>query len=755
MLVLLNKIRLFAFYVIWIFALALVCGCGQESSQDHSSEVAAKQDAATIDMANKLQSIYNSISPQKNTFSNMRRAEFFLQQSNTNDMFKRTKLRLRSSFEFINAGLNEKAISILDEVEAELSNIQFDTKYKLTFDLKGLRAIANFRKGELDNCRDNHNESSCILPLQEQAVHQLTAGSANAIKDIQDILEIKRDPNFVYLLNVAYMTLGQYPQGVPDDYLVPLTMKEDDMLNQPLINVGSSVGIDHGELSGGVIIDDFSGDGIYDIIVSSWSLNDDIAYYVADGKGGYQEHHVQSGLKGITGGLNIEPADYDNDGDLDFIILRGAWIRPGKYPNSLIRNNGDNTFSDVTIESGIYSENSTQTAAWADFNNDGHLDIFIGNESLDPNNPQKSELFLNDGNGHFDEVSDSIGLNITAFVKGVSATDIDNDGDQDLFVSVMGGQNKLYRNDSSVGPESIFSFSDISSIAGIELPLLSFATWFFDYDNDGLEDLFVASYPSNYYNNLAAEYLNELTDLPHNSEYPRLYKNQGGGHFEDVTLKVQLDKVCFTMGSSYGDIDNDGFLDIYLGTGEPDLKAVIPNRAFLNDSGQKFREVTTQAGLGHLQKGHGVSFADLDNDGDQDIYAVMGGAYEGDRFFNALFENPGYGNDFLKLKLEGGKSNKMAMGARVEVILESGRSLHRRISSGSSFGNNPRTLEIGIPKGNNIEEIKVIWPSGYEELHSDIQTNKSYLISEAKMMKPIEITPIPLIKNNTHHHHHH
>jgi len=734
MLVLFRKIRIFAFFVIWFFALAFVFGCVQELDQvsnlDHSNEVVVKQDAATIDMVHRLQSIYNSISPQKNTFFNTQRAELFLQQSNTNDMVKRTQYKLRSSFEFINAGLNEKAISILDEIESELNNVQLDTKYKLIFNLKGLRAIANFRKGELDNCRDNHNEASCILPLQAQAFHQLTAGSANAIKDIQDILKIKRDPNFVYLLNVAYMTLGQYPQGVPSDYLVPLTIKEEDILSQPLVNVGSNVGIDHAELSGGVIIDDFSGDGIYDIIVSSWSLKDDIAYYVADGNGGYQEHHVLSGLNGITGGLNIEPADYDNDGDLDFIILRGAWIRPGKYPNSLIRNNGDNTFSDVTVESGIYSENSTQTAAWADFNNDGHLDVFVGNESLDPNNPQKSELFLNDGNGHFNEASDSIGLNITAFVKGVSATDIDNDGDQDLFVSVMGGQNRLYRNDSS-GPNKDFSFTDISAQAGIQLPLLSFATWFFDYDNDGLEDLFVASYPSNYYNNLAAEYLNELTDLPHNSEHPRLYRNQGSGHFEDVTLKVQLDKVCFTMGSSFGDIDNDGFLDIYLGTGEPDLKAVIPNRAFLNDQGQKFREVTTQAGLGHLQKGHGVSFADLDNDGDQDIYAVMGGAYEGDRFFNALFENPGYGNDFLKLQLEGKESNRMAIGARVEVILQGSRSIHRRISNGSSFGNNPRTIEIGIPKGNSIREIKVIWPSGHQESYSDIELNKSYLITDS------------------------
>ena len=122
------------------------------------------------------------------------------------------------------------------------------------------------------------------------------------------------------------------------------------------------------------------------------------------------------------------------------------------------------------------------------------------------------------------------------------------------------------------------------------------------------------------------------------------------------------------MGSNFGDLDNDGFLDFYLGTGDPDLSTLVPNRMFKNVGGGRFAEITSSTGTGNLQKGHGISFADWDRDGDLDVFIEMGGAAIGDRYHNILFQNPGQGNHWLTVKLVGKKTNRAAIGARIKVV---------------------------------------------------------------------------------------
>ena len=147
------------------------------------------------------------------------------------------------------------------------------------------------------------------------------------------------------------------------------------------------------------------------------------------------------------------------------------------------------------------------------------------------------------------------------------------------------------------------------------------------------------------------------------------------------------------MGANYGDLDNDGFPDCYVGTGIPDLRSLTPNRMLRNDGGTRFLDVTTTGGFGNVQKGHGVSFADFDNDGDQDVFEVMGGAFEGDLYQNVLYENPGHGNRWLRLFPQGVQSNRGAVGGRVRVRVRqpdgSTRDIHHLIGSGGSFGANP------------------------------------------------------------------
>src|SRR5262249_8750510 len=143
------------------------------------------------------------------------------------------------------------------------------------------------------------------------------------------------------------------------------------------------------------------------------------------------------------------------------------------------------------------------------------------------------------------------------------------------------------------------------------------------------------------------------------AEVPRLYRNEGG-RFTDVTQAVRLNKVLYAMGGNFGDLDNDGWPDIYLGTGGPDYRALMPKRMFRNAEGRTFQDVTTSGGVGHLQKGGAIAFGDVNNDGAQDIYAVMGGEFPGDTAHRALFINPGFANHWLTLRLEGVQSNRSA-----------------------------------------------------------------------------------------------
>ena len=155
-------------------------------------------------------------------------------------------------------------------------------------------------------------------------------------------------------------------------------------------------------------------------------------------------------------------------------------------------------------------------------------------------------------------------------------------------------------------------------------------------------------------------------------------------------------------------------LDFYLGTGNPQLKSAVPNKLFKNINGKSFLDVTTSARVGNLQKGHGVSFADLDNDGNEDIYIKMGGAYTGDAYENSLYLNPGQNNNhWVNLSLEGTVSNKAAIGAKIKVTFKENdieRSVYRDVNSGGSFGSNPLQQHIGIGKATSIEKIEITWP---------------------------------------------
>jgi hypothetical protein len=168
------------------------------------------------------------------------------------------------------------------------------------------------------------------------------------------------------------------------------------------------------------------------------------------------------------------------------------------------------------------------------------------------------------------------------------------------------------------------------------------------------------------------------------------------------------------MGSNFGDINNEGWLDFYLGTGYVDYEGLMPNLLFVNRFGKRFEDVTYAARVGHLQKGHAVALADLDHDGDQDIFAQMGGWFAGDAFANALFENPGTDNHWLGVRLVGRQSNRSAIGARIRAEFvdgESRREVYRWVNSGGSFGANPLRQHLGVGRAERIDVLEVHWPT--------------------------------------------
>jgi hypothetical protein len=169
------------------------------------------------------------------------------------------------------------------------------------------------------------------------------------------------------------------------------------------------------------------------------------------------------------------------------------------------------------------------------------------------------------------------------------------------------------------------------------------------------------------------------------------------------------------MGSNFGDIDNDGFLDMYFGSGSPSYGSMVRSVLLRNRGGASFADVTTASGTGELHKGHGVAFADLDGDGDQEIVFKVGGATPGDAHAFRLFDNPGSGNDWLGLKLTGVWTNRAAIGARIAVTVEDGsgarRVMHRTVNSGGSFGASPLQQHVGLGREARRVDVEIWWPA--------------------------------------------
>jgi hypothetical protein len=591
----------------------------------------------------------------------------------------------------------------------------------LRANLRAMLGVIHMRRGETENCIDCLGPSSCIFPIAAEAVHLKTSGSREAIRHFNEYLRERPDDLGVrWLANVAYMTLGEYPGKVPADLLIPLEPFRSKRDIGRFENIAATVGLNARgpNMAGGSVFDDFTGDGLPDVFTTSVGVDLGASLFVNLGNGLFEDRSERAGLKAQTYALNAAQADFDNDGRLDVLLLRGGWENPARL--SLLRNTGDGVFEDVTLAAGLGEPIASHSAAWGDFDNDGRLDLFVCGEfaasasdglfSSDnsltlADSSNRCRLYRNKGDGTFVNVAEQAGVGNDRYAKAAVCGDYDGDGFLDIYVSNFHQDNRLYHNRGD------WTFEDVAPRLGVTEPSASFSCAFLDADNDGRLDLFVTDYGTGLHD-WVATMLGRPTEL---NCHPRLFKNMGASGFNDVSLDMGLDKVALAMGLGVGDLDNDGFLDLYLGTGRPDYSALMPNILYKNVEGRRFEDVTESSGTGHLQKGHGVSFADWDCDGDLDLFVEVGGAVPGDKANNLLFQNPGHGRHWLKVKLVGTRTNRAGLGARIRVDLKqpdgTTRSVHRSVGGASSYGGSSLVESIGLGDGASLITLTVTWPA--------------------------------------------
>lgn len=592
-------------------------------------------------------------------------------------------------------------------------------------------AIANLRLAEQENCVCEQGGDTCIFPFQPDSQHTKRNGATRAAQLLVQGLEWNpRDLHSIWLLNLCHMALGTFPDGVPELYRIAPARLESEFDIGRFENIAPQIGLRRRACAGGAVMDDFDGDGDLDVIVTSMEPATPMAYYRNDGQGAFTDVSESTRLSMQVGGLNLVQGDIDGDGRLDLYVPRGAWMGPtGEMPHSLLQQQPDGTFMDVTVRAGIDVVAPSQVAAFGDIDNDGDLDLFVGCESIRTQSgwSYPSRLYRNLGQGRFEDIAASAGVQNNAYCKGAAFGDFDGDGLLDLFVSNLGGANRLYRN---LGGGK---FVDRAAELGVLEPIESFATWWFDVNNDGWLDLFVGNYSDRDRNSdIAAYYKNGTTG----SDSARVFVNIDGQRFIDDSQRLRIARPYFPMGANFGDFDNDGFPDIYLGTGDPDFGSLWPNVALRNDRGRTFQDVTTSGGFGHVQKGHGVAFGDIDQDGDQDVFVNVGGAYRDDAFFDVLYRNPGHGHHWLTVRLAGQRSNRFGVGARIAVEVEEGagsgtRTVYTWVGSGGSFGGNSLQAELGLGDATRIRSLEVKWPgTGLIERFEDVPMDRVLSITE-------------------------
>ena len=363
-------------------------------------------------------------------------------------------LLLNVARELAKAGDLERALDLIDRAAVQTPANALNNAV-----VHFARATVHLRSAGLGNCNADADPGGCLMG---QASNDLEREHAEAaVRSLEVVLVLRPDdPAARWLINMAHARMGSYPEGVPARWLIPAQAFGVADAAPTFTDVARDVGVAAVNMLGGSIMDDFDNDGFLDVFTTSYGPCTSAMFYRNNGDGSFTDGSDDAGLTYQLGGFNAVQTDYDNDGYLDVFILRGAWqFAYGRKRNSLLRNNGDGTFVDVTRTAGLAEPAyPTQAGAWADFDNDGDLDLYVGNEAEDQQVHYPNQLFRNNGDGTFTDVASQAGVTNDGMTKGVAWGDYDNDGDPDLYVSNI-GPNSLYRNNGDG------TFTDVYAMA--------------------------------------------------------------------------------------------------------------------------------------------------------------------------------------------------------------------------------------------------------------------------------------------------
>jgi enediyne biosynthesis protein E4 len=456
-----------------------------------------------------------------------------------------------------------------------------------------------------------------------------------------------------------------------------------------------------------------------------------------NGDGTFTDVTEKAGVKGEGYGMGVAVGDYDNDGWPDIFVANVTG-------NQLFHNNRDGTFTDVTARAGLSGARHegkkmwSISAGWFDFDNDGHLDLFVSNYCkwevdkdpfcgpnaetrayCDPRNypPLPNTLYRNNGDGTFTDVS--AGMGIDKFYgkgMGIAFADYDHDGFTDVFVANDNAPNLLFHN---LGGKK---FEEVALQAGVAYPdsgafISGMGADFRDVNNDGWEDIWHTAIEG--------------------ETFP-LFKNSGNGEFTEVTIAAGLHAMRNMSGWSNGifDFDNDGWKDLFVvrGNVQDNIARMSarqyeePPSVFRNLANGKFADASAGAGADFQKPAaqRGVAFGDLDNDGRVDaVVSVLNGPA---KYFHNI--SPG-GNHWILLKLVGTKSNRMGLGARIRITTSDGARQynHATTSTGYACSSDPR-VHFGLGAARLISEIDISWPSGIHQVLRDVPADRILTITE-------------------------
>jgi hypothetical protein len=444
---------------------------------------------------------------------------------------------------------------------------------------------------------------------------------------------------------------------------------------------------------------DLDGDGDYDLITGSHDKG--LRAYRQITPLHFETMHYAVGLGTTIPLYGILILDFDRDGDPDvFQNHVGFSTRTFATSKRFMRNRGDGTFEDATEEAGVKHFARGFGMVALDYDKDGWIDVYVANHDT-PN-----ILYRNDQNGGFIDVTEEAGVAAISGRRGrtTSATslDFDRDGWMDIYVGQRDnpseehptGNNHLFRN---MGDGTFVNVAEEAGVLGHGLDFVSSAG---DVNGDNWTDLYIATFnfgPNGY----------PETDVPN-----RLYLNNGDGTFRDVSAESNTDYAYGTMGLGVEDHDNDGFLDIYVGTGGPFHLQIEDQVFYWNQDGTHFSDATVAKGLLDDARGHGISMFDYDRDGDLDIFSSMGGHSDGSEREDILYLNSGGPNHWLEVQLAGDDCPLEGLGGRV-ILVSGEREIWRWVRSSAGFDSfEVPHVWFGLGETDTIDRLEVLWPCG-------------------------------------------